>query len=126
MYVLVSRVGNNFGILDTSDGVLDWLDEKTVKHLVQSGVLIEGIKNGVIKPEPFEINYKLCNWVNNSNIFVNGSRFSYNSKNEFKFKVGTKIFKGKIIDQNNTCLKLKFTNGVVTSVPIPVVRRMME
>ena len=55
MYILVNRVGDNFGVLDTNDGVIDWLSGEKIKHLAHRGIQIAGVNKNGFEPQSYKI-----------------------------------------------------------------------
>lgn len=124
MYVLVSKVGCNYGILDTNDGALDWVDQSTVQAVLNRGISIAGVTPSGIVPQDYNLQSTLCNWNNGQNIFQIGRGLVISKKGEFKFIAGKKTYKGKVISVNNGVYTLRFNFGVVTQVNASVLNTM--
>lgn len=126
MYVLVSKVGCNYGILDTSDGALDWVNQSTIQAVLNRGISIAGVTSSGIVPQDYNLQSTLCNWNNGQNIFQTGRGLIISKKGDFKFIAGKKTYKGKVISVNNGVYTLRFNFGVITSVGSNVLNMMMN
>lgn len=112
MFKLVSKVGTNFGVLDTRDGVLEWMDANTLTAYISNGIKIEGVSGGEFIPSKHILPFGLCNWNNGENIFKTGNLFRITSSGSFSFKSGKKAYKGKVISIEGNKY-LSFTNGIL-------------
>lgn len=123
MLVLISKVGTNCGIIDTDDGVIDWVDTSEIKDILKTGIVIQGIdsQGTVFKPQSVGLNSALCNWDNGSNIFRTATLFSQYPNGTFKLHTRNKVYKGVI--QNNV---LYFSFNVAVAVDNLVYNCIMQ
>ena len=126
MYVLVSKVGCNYGILDTDDGALDWVTLETIQSVVSKGTVINGVSSSGLTPQDCFINQSLCNWANGQNVFAIGRGLVISQKGAFKFLAGKKAFKGKVVNTEGGIYTLRFNFGVVTKVADSTLKGMLH
>lgn len=124
MFAVIKNVAGNYGVIDTEDGVIEWLSKADLQRYISSGVQIGGVSNTGITPVRVTIPAQLCNWNNGENIFLTGSLFTESASGDFKFRSGKKTYKGKIIHRDSTSYGLLFSLNVVVVVDIQLINKM--
>lgn len=123
MFHVIGSVGGKIGVLDTEDGVIEWLPKDEVIKAVKLGISISGYESGdkfvrsrcTVTPDK-------CNWSPSGNIFSPGSKFQLEVKKRdegveagnFKLKVGNKVLKGSFTDSKQTPMVDLLFYGCVT------------
>lgn len=127
MFYIVTRIVDKYGVIDTDDGVIEYLTLDGLKDAVAQGLTIEGWNNGSPKKAVCTLPSNLCNWAGGQNVFEVGSSFRMDKSGKFKFKAGKKEFKGQaVIPENGGNAELTFTIGVKTSIPVATLKAMKE
>lgn len=126
MFCCVSRVASNYGVLDTDDGVIEWLDEATVRKYLQAGAVIRGftLERGYEKIPAPVIPWTLCNWSGGQNIFQNGRVTRRNAAGDAEITCGKKKFKCKLFVSGAT-VNVFFSFNVQVAVPSNVFTGML-
>lgn len=127
MFYIVTRVVDKYGVIDTDDGVIEYLTLDALKDAIAKGLTIEGWNNGEPKKTVCTLPANLCNWAGGQNVFEVGNTFRMDKTGKFKFKAGKKEFKGQVvIPENGGNAELIFTLGVKTSIPVGTLKAMKE
>lgn len=113
MLHFICRVANNYGVIDTDDGVIEWV---TKDELLEYAKQVDIVGVADMKPSPCTIESSKCNWSKGNNIFTNLKDFSCtNGRNFVICTIDNKKYKGDICNINGDCM-LHFTCNVF--VPI--------
>lgn len=124
MFYFLKRVGCNYAILDSDDGVVDWIPKEELDSYIKDGISITGVdsKTGELKNQLVELSAVKCNWDGGENIFSNASSFSIAARTgKFELKAsGSKKFKGKLIKVDDSDARLAFNMGVYVPISISV------
>ena len=118
MYVLTKKVGTNFCIYDSRDNSIEWLDKDVVLNLIRTrGISVQGIEGNGTNFRCFNVTIsKNCaNWgEHGENIFEKGQASYSNKGMEFKIVCGRKIFRGRMIVNNQAgSIAYAFNNGIL-------------
>ena len=63
-------VGGKYAVVDTEDGVIEWLAKADLINAVKLGLHVEGyLSEDKILKAPCSLPKELCNWADGSNIF---------------------------------------------------------
>lgn len=140
MFVCIQRVGSNFGIIDTNDGVIEWVNKQKLiayaKQVQIGGVTL--INNGTDVQTQYmktSLDPQLCNWADGNNIFrqhwvitkdQKDSRFTWRT---IQFRVGTckKAFKAAVspVDANGM-ITLHFSFNVLVTIPATLYQSLVS
>lgn len=113
MLYFVTRVGNNYGVLDTDDGSIDWISKEQFCEFAKL-VHIEGFSD--MKPRVVVLPSSKCNWSSSKNIFKDVRSIIRYGSNEFILRTNSgKRFKGVLLVRDNKYF-LHFSYNV--AVPI--------
>lgn len=115
MYCLLRHVGNNYGILDTDDGAIDWMSEKELRgYVLDDKVAIQGVAPDMSKlvSQTVLLDASKCNWANGNNIFKTAKAFYVTLDGYFTLKADKKQFKGRVRRVDENTIRLEFNYGV--------------
>ena len=116
MLVLVKQVGANYGVLDTDDGVLDWVSKAELLAFSKQVDIVGVNPSGKLEPTSTTITPDKCNWSKGQNIFKTIIELQVNGHSEFILTTEEgKKYKGTII-ANHLTLYFKFNTNIL--VPI--------
>jgi hypothetical protein len=117
MLKVISQIGTNYGVIDTDDGIIEWTSADALKKYMQEGVVIDGVYPTGIAPLPIELDWTLCNWCNNENIFKHMKMHTFYENGTFSIRCDNKkTFKGRWQPHGNDSIALKFNIGIRTYV----------
>lgn len=95
MLYFISRVGNNYGVIDTDDGIIEWVSQEQLLDYAKQ-VEIVGAKD--MKPVPCTIESGKCNWSKGYNIFTSLKELTCaNNKDFVIYTVEGKKYKGEVL-----------------------------
>lgn len=101
---LISRVGGNYGVIDITDGVIEWVTkEDLIKYSKVCKIAGVDTSTHSIAPVSCRVNADKCNWASNkANIFTSSKSvfFNKNTKEIVFITDGSKKFKGKVQQVN--------------------------
>jgi hypothetical protein len=119
MLTVVSKVAGNIGVLDTDDGVIEWVSKEELFSYIDRGIAINNVNysDKSVSPKVAVLDYKLCNFMNGSNIFQNVKSFMKNSSSFQLRLTNNKVLKGKYRVTKAGYIDLYFSVGVATQVP---------
>ena len=115
MYYFLKRIGNNYSVIDSDDGAIDWLSKNELRGYVQdSGIEIQGVAKDMseLKPQIVPLAAEKCNWADGENVFATARGFWVTTDGFFTLKAGKKQFKGALRKVNETVARLEFNYGV--------------
>lgn len=121
MYYFLKRVGSNYSIIDTDDGVIDWMSKEELEgYVVGSKIPIQGVAKDMseLKPQVVVLDAAKCNWADGENVFAVVKSFFVTMNGSFTMKAGKKKFKGVIHRVNDSLARLEFNYGVHVEIPI--------
>lgn len=115
MYYFLKRVGNNYSVIDSDDGAIDWLSKNEIRGYVQdSGIDIQGVAKDMseLTPQIVPLEAEKCNWLDGENIFSAVKGFWVTCDGFFTLKAGKKQFKGAFRKVDEATARLEFNYGV--------------
>lgn len=115
MYVIYKQVGTRLGVLDTTDGVIEYMQKDAIQGLVDSGIEVKGF-NG--SREDVRLDWKLCNWLKKGgNIFEAARCFKKTADFRFQFYAENKTYRGIVLNYGDDVITLRFYEGIIVEVP---------
>ena len=115
MLVLVKQVGANYGVLDTDDGVLDWVSKTDLLDFSKQVNIVGVNPSGKLEPTSATVTPDKCNWSKGQNIFKTIANLQVSGHSEFILTTeADKKYKGTIIA--GSTLYFKFNANIL--VPI--------
>lgn len=119
MFSCVGKLPGKIGIIDTSDGVIEWISVEKAKECIAAGIDVVGYENGDFKKGRCKLDsYEKMNWSDAGNIIKTGHALKLDEKaGTLEFKSGKKTYKCKYKSVNGV-VELLFTSiGVSCQVP---------
>lgn len=125
MFYLTARVGNMLAVYDDSDSVVEWFDKAQLDEYLKMGVEIKGYTIHGAEPVTgnIRVSYNKCNWTKSRrNIFSVADTISL-SKGVLLIVAEGKKYKGKVVKTNQDSYDVKFSNGLIVTIPMQVLNR---
>lgn len=123
MLYFTCRVANNYGVVDSDDGALEWVTKEELLEFAKL-VRINGVAD--MKPVSCCLDSGKCNWSKGENIFTSAK--SITSMNGVDFVITTeqgKKYKGKVVKTKTgffmhfTCnVKVPISSRLATSIEV--------
>lgn len=119
MFYLTAKVGTMFAVYDDSDNTVEWHSKGELDKYVGMGILIQGYSvNGVQPVNNINIPYNCCNWTKSGKCIFSIAERATASGNFITITAEGKKFKCKVLGQVGSCIAVKFSNGIMTSIPM--------
>ena len=78
-YAVVCVIGTQVGIIDVTDGVIEWISKAEAFSIAQQ-VAISGVEGSKFTPTVVGLKWELLNWANGQNIITSGQLLGVRSK----------------------------------------------
>lgn len=113
MYHFIKRVGDKYGVLDSNDGVIDWVSQDELRTYLAQGTEVKGASADMkeLVPQVVMLHPNLCNWLpEHGNIFSNAKKFMLYDNGRFVLKADGKQFKGFVrrLDAHTSMLQFNY------------------
>lgn len=145
MFIIVARTASLYGVVDTSDNVVEWFYKDQIDEIVRAGIQVQGyLADGSIVVNPaYCPDYRTLNFKNENNVFDltksircgnNGVEFVVNKKiYKMRLLMNTRVTMGDtiaikehVIKCNNTGYLVKLSNGICTILPDEVFEKFKK
>lgn len=96
MLVFLKQVGTNFGVIDTDDGVIDWVTKDQLLNYAKQ-ISIKGVASNGLTKNVVSVNPAVCNWDKGANVFKTIKYLTISKSGEFIITtMGGKRLKGYV------------------------------
>lgn len=143
MYAVVAKCGYLYGVVDTDDKVVEWMDEKTIYEYVNQNVEIDGVSGeGIVVNPIFYIPYQdvLCGGSESIFNTISDTSKGYQNRGEFvsngkkyKFRMLSEVSEGSQVSLQTfnftadiSGYLIKLSNGLCTILPKDVYTELFD
>lgn len=116
MFIVISKIINRYGIVDTNDNVVEFLTVSEISELTNQGIEIAGIVNNTITVIPYKTDYTNLNYNNGKNIFNTATSLRKENATTYSFVSGKVRYKFKILGTCKAGVDIRLSKGVQTRI----------
>ena len=101
MFIIVAKTATLYGVVDTNDNYVEWVDVDQIRGYVNSGVTINGVMpDGSIEVNPaYCADYRTLLFGNTTDVFTATKSIRVGNRGNVEFVVGRKIYKVRLLSK---------------------------
>lgn len=146
MFIVIAKTATLYGVVDTEDNCVEWVDVDQIRGYINSGVPINGVMpDGSIEVNPaYCADYRTLTFGNSTNVFDATTCIRTGNRGNVEFVVNRKVYKirllsktpvtaggtyqinGYILQCHTNGYLIKMSNGICTILPEDVMTKFAK
>lgn len=146
MFIIIAKTATLYGVVDTEDNCVEWVDYQQILGYINAGISISGVMpDGSIEVNPtYCADYRTLKFGNDTNVFDATSSIRVGSRGSVEFVVNRKVYKIRLLSKTpvvagstyqigNYLLQcpsngylIKMSNGICTILPEEVMTKFAK